>query len=77
MVVDYSYIKQILKKYVEDKFDHRCVNFQEADLFWRSSTELMARYFWKVLIEFFPSMSNLRLYETPDSYCDYKGPKLV
>jgi hypothetical protein len=33
-------------------------------------------FIWEQLIDFLPGLSGLRLYETPQSWCDYRGPTL-
>ena len=59
MVLDYGYMNKVLKKYIVDEFDHHCLNYQTSDLGWRSTTELICMYMWKVLIEFFPNLHRL------------------
>jgi 6-pyruvoyl tetrahydropterin synthase/QueD family protein len=74
MVVDYGYLKKVVKQYIVDKFDHHFINGQEGTLSWRSTTELIVMYTWFVLVEFLPGLHKLRLWETPDSFCEFEGP---
>lgn len=74
MVLDYGYMKTILDKYIVNEFDHHCLNYTSSSLGWRSTTELLCMYIWKVLIEFFPGLSKLELNETEGSKCEYIGP---
>ncbi len=76
MVLDYGYMKTILDKYIVELFDHHCLNYSVKELGWRSTTELICMYIWKVLIEFFPNLYKLELHETEGSKCEYIGPSL-
>lgn len=75
-VVDYGYLKAIVKKHVINKLDHQNLNFVCADLGWRSSTELLNIFIWEQLIEFLPGLIELQTYETTQSFCQYRGPSL-
>jgi len=76
MVVDYGYMKTIIDKYIVSEFDHHCLNYVDSQLSWRSTTELLCMYIWKVLIEFFPGLYKLELHETEGSKCSYIGPSI-
>jgi len=76
MVLDYGYMKTIIDKYIVNEFDHHCLNYVDKGLNWRSTTELLCMYIWKVLIEFFPGLYKLELHETEGSKCEYKGPSI-
>ena len=75
-VVDYGYLKSVVKKHVIEKLDHQNLNFVCADLGWRSSTELLNIFIWEQLIEFLPGLVELQTYETTQSFCQYQGPSL-
>ena len=75
-VVDYGYLKSIVKKHVIEKLDHQNLNFVCADLGWRSSTELLNIFIWEQLIEYLPGLVELQTYETTQSFCQYCGPSL-
>jgi 6-pyruvoyl tetrahydropterin synthase/QueD family protein len=75
-VVDYGYLKRVVSRLVVERFDHHTLNYAAAELAWRSSTEMLCVYIWEQLIEYLPGLSGLRLYETTQSWCDYKGPTL-
>lgn len=75
-VIDYGYLKAIVKKHVIEKLDHQNLNFVNADLAWRSSTELLNIFVWEQLIDYLPGLVELQTYETTQSYCQYQGPTL-
>ena len=75
-VVDYGYLKAVVKKHVTEKLDHQNLNFVCADLGWRSSTELLNIFIWEQLIEYLPGLIELQTYETTQSFCQYRGPSL-
>jgi len=75
-VVDYGYLKAVVKKHVIEKLDHQNLNFVCADLGWRSSTELLNIFIWEQLIEYLPGLIELQTYETTQSFCQYRGPSL-
>lgn len=76
MVIDYTYLKSITTKYIIDKLDHNLINGAVPELAWRSTTELLCVWMWLTLIEFFPNLYEICVYETPDSYSKYQGPSL-
>ena len=75
-VIDYGYLKSVVKQRVINRLDHQTLNFVCADLGWRSSTELLNIYIWEQLIDYLPGLSELQTYETTQSYCVYRGPSL-
>lgn len=75
-VVDYGYLKRIVNQQVVDRFDHHNLNFAAGELAWRSSTEMICVHIWECLIDYLPGLSELRLFETTQSWCDYRGPTL-
>ena len=76
-VVDYGYLKRVASRRVIERFDHHTLNYAAPELAWRSSTEMVCVYVWEQLIDFLPALSGLRLYETTQSWCDYRGPTLA
>lgn len=76
-VVDYGYLKRVVGKQVIDRFDHHNLNYAAEELAWRSSTEMLCAYVWECLIDYLPGLSRLRLFETTQSWCDYRGPTLA
>lgn len=76
MVCDFTYLKQIVNNLIVDRLDHNFINSEVPELRWRSTTELMSIWMWHTLIQFLPSLEKIRLYETTDSFCEYKGPSL-
>ena len=75
-VVDYGYLKRVVNREVVERFDHHHLNYAAHELAWRSSTEMLCVHIWERLIDFLPGLSGLRLYETTQSWCDYRGPDL-
>src|SRR5690606_6158950 len=76
-VLDYGFLKRVVSRQVVERFDHHHLNYAAAELSWRSSTELLCVYIWEQLIEYLPSLVELTLYETPQSWCCYRGPTLA
>ncbi len=76
-VVDYGYLKRVVGQHIIERFDHHTLNYAAPELAWRSSTEMVCVYVWEQLIDFLPGLSGLRLYETTQSWCDYRGPTLA
>lgn len=75
-VLDYGYLKRVVNTRVVERFDHHTLNYAGPELAWRSTTELLSVYIWEQLIEFLPELTELTLYETPQSWCQYSGPDL-
>jgi 6-pyruvoyl tetrahydropterin synthase/QueD family protein len=75
-VVDYGYLKRVTGKRVIDRFDHHNLNYEANELAWRSSTEMICVFIWEQLIDYLPGLVELELYETPQSWCNYRGPDL-
>jgi len=75
-VLDYSLIKNITKNLVINKFDHKTLNLTCPELAWRSSTEFLAIVIWEILIEYFPNLDNIKIYETETSFCEFQGNSL-
>ena len=75
-VIDYSLIKNITKNLVINKFDHKTLNLTCSELAWRSSTEFLAIVIWEILIEYLPSLSKIKIFETETSFCEFEGCSL-
>jgi len=75
-VIDYGYLKSVVKHRVIKYLDHQNLNYVHADLGWRSSTELINIFIWEQLIDYLPGLEELQTYETTQSYCVYRGPSL-
>ena len=75
MVIDYTKLKEVMKRLVIDKLDHNCINFQVPELQYRSTTELMCIWIWGELSAEVTHLSKLRVYETVDSFTEYVGPQ--
>lgn len=76
-VVDYGYLKRVVNRLVVERFDHHTLNYAAPELAWRSSTEMICVHVWECLVDYLPGLSALRLYETSQSWCDYRGPGLA
>jgi 6-pyruvoyl tetrahydropterin synthase/QueD family protein len=76
-VLDYGYLKDVVKRRVVDRLDHQNLNYVSVELAWRSSTELLCLFIWERLIDYLPGMVELQIHETEQSYCSYTGPSLA
>ena len=75
-IIDYSLIKKITKNLIINKFDHKTLNLTCSELAWRSSTEFLAIVIWEILIEYLPSLSKIKIFETETSFCEFEGQSL-
>ena len=75
-IIDYSLIKIITKNLIINKFDHKTLNLTCSELAWRSSTEFLAIVIWEILIEYLPSLSKIKIFETETSFCEFEGQSL-
>ena len=75
-VMDYAYLKAVVKERVIKSLDHANINLADSSLSWRSSTELLSIFIWQRLIDYIPSLEELNVYETENSHCTYVGPSL-
>lgn len=76
-VIDYGYLKRVVTRHVVDLFDHHNLNYVAPELAWRSTTEMLCIYIWERLIDYLPGLEELRLFETEQSWCHYRGPTLA
>ena len=63
-VVDYGYLKRIVTQKIVNDLDHHNLNYVASELSWRSSTELLSIFIWERLIEYFPGLTELQIFET-------------
>ncbi len=75
-VMDYGDLKALVQRRVIGRLDHENLNYVDAGLAWRSSTELLATWIWEQLIDYLPGLAELVIHETASSYCRYVGPDL-
>lgn len=76
-VLDYGYLKNVVKRLVINRLDHQSLNYVDARLAWRSSTEFLCVFIWEQLIDYLPGLIELQIHETEHSYCCYRGPSLA
>ena len=76
-VLDYGYLKKVVKHLVVERLDHQTLNYVDTALAWRSSTELLCVFVWEQLIDYLPGLEALQIHETDKSYCCYSGPSLT
>jgi len=70
MVCDFGVLKKIVKENVIDVLDHTDLNL----IFKHPTAETMTRWIWEQLeIAFGESLVRVRVYETSDSYAEFKG----
>lgn len=75
-VVDYGYLKSVMKHEVMEVLDHQHLNLADPSLAWRSSTEHISLFIWEKLIHYLPNLCELQIYETAQSCCCFTGPSL-
>ncbi len=73
-LIDLKVLKEIIKKHVEDRFDHKNLNLDVEDFKTMNPTaENICFVIWKILREQLDDKFELgvRLYETPRNYVEY------
>ncbi len=70
MITDFGVVKQVVQELVLARVDHRDLN----DVLENPTAENIARWIWEVLEPRLPGLSEVRLYEIPDSCVTYRGP---
>jgi 6-pyruvoyltetrahydropterin/6-carboxytetrahydropterin synthase len=68
LVFDFKDLKEIVKKDVISKLDHKYLN----DIISQPTAENMCVWIWKELSSKL-DLYEIKLYETPDSYATYRG----
>ena len=69
MIIDFSDLKQIVRREVIGKLDHRCVN----DLIDNPTAENMADWIWRRLTPELPGLVEVELCETRDRSVVHRG----
>ena len=69
MIADFGEIKRVVKERVLDRVDHQNLN----DLLENPTAENIARWIWETLAPGLAGLSEVRLYEIPDSCVTYRG----
>ncbi len=70
MIADFGEIKRIVQEHVLSRVDHRNLN----DVLENPTAENIARWIWETLAGRLPGLSEVRLFEIPDSCVTYRGP---
>lgn len=73
MVLDLKELKDILQREVEDRMDHRFLNYEVPELAGKIPTcEAIAETIWKILEPKITrgKLDRIRLYESPDLFAD-------
>ena len=70
MTLDFFLLEQKVKERILDRLDHRNIN----DTIENPTAENIAIWIWDQLKPQFPPMTEVKLYETPDSSVIYRGP---
>jgi len=70
IVFDHAMIAEKVKPLVE-QLDHRCLN--EIEGLELPSLERMCRWFWERIVPDLPGLCEIKLMETPTSWCTYRG----
>ena len=74
MVVDLSWLADLIRREVEDRFDHKNLNLDTVEFRHLNPTaENIAVVIWKILRKHLPEQHDLhvRLYETPRNFVEY------
>jgi len=69
MAIDFSDLKQVVRRRVIDRLDHRNVN----ELIDNPTAELMARWIWQQLAEELDGLAEIELHETRNCSVIYRG----
>jgi 6-pyruvoyltetrahydropterin/6-carboxytetrahydropterin synthase len=69
MIADFGEIKRVVKERILDRVDHQNLN----DLLENPTAENIARWIWETLAPGLAGLSEVRLYEIPDSCVTYRG----
>ncbi len=69
MAIDFSDLKQTVKRAVVDKLDHKYVN----DLIENPTAEVMSVWIWQRLVEVLPGLAEIELHETENCSVVYRG----
>lgn len=69
LAIDFSELKDVVKRHAVDLLDHRLVN----DLMENPSAEVMARWIWDRLREPLPGLVEVELHETSNCSVVYGG----
>ena len=75
-VMDYGYLKKVVRHTVINQLDHHTLNYAAKELTWRSSTEFLAIWIWQQVIHYLPALQEIEIHESQSSYCQYQGPTL-
>jgi 6-pyruvoyltetrahydropterin/6-carboxytetrahydropterin synthase len=70
MVADFGDIKRVVEEQVLARVDHRSLN----DLLENPTAENIVRWIWETLAPELRGLTEIRLYEIPDSCVTYRGP---
>jgi 6-pyruvoyltetrahydropterin/6-carboxytetrahydropterin synthase len=69
LAIDFSELKEIVRREVVDKLDHKYVN----DLIDNPTAEIMAAWIWRRLSEPLPGLAEVELWETESCAVVYRG----
>lgn len=68
MIIDFGDLKKIVQEDVIKELDHQWLN----DFFDNPTAENIVVWIYDLLKGRLPELRRIRLYETPDSYCEWK-----
>lgn len=69
LAIDFSELKEIVRREVVDRLDHRYVN----DLIDNPTAEVMAAWIWRRLVEALAGLDEVELWETESCAVVYRG----
>jgi len=69
MIADFGVVKQVVHEHILSRVDHRNLN----DILDNPTAENIARWMWEALEGHLTGLTEIRLYEIPDSCVTYRG----
>ncbi len=69
-LIDYGIVKQAIKP-IEEQLDHRLLN--EIDGLENPTAEMLSRWIWRRLKPNLPLLAAVRVHETCNNGCEYRG----
>jgi|SRR6056297_3493629 len=76
MVVDFVHLKSVVKRNIVNKLDHQYLNTLDTLPYFPfevPTAETMVHWIVKVLSNYWPHLSFVRLYETPTSFAEWRA----
>ncbi len=76
MVIDLTYLDEIVESVILDKFDHKHLNLDTSEFENLNPTsEMFAMVIYNLLSPYIPNLHKIGLWETENNYFEYFGPE--